>query len=304
MLGFGLKGENVFDKWNFDANFNYSEVQDTSRNTLVSSSRFNQVVNQADPIFDPTSNTFIGTTTAYIPFGFWATPVESNNAVADYAKVITKDLNESSLLQYSFVAATGELFEMPAGPVGFAIGTDARQEELDQCPDPTGLSGDLIGSGANATTNAQRKIAGFFAEAQLPLLSGVEGAHLLSADLAIRHEQFFTSDRDATVPKIGLRWQPLDDTLTLRGFWSEGFREPSTFELYATPTQAFSAVTDPRNNRREPEQNITFAGNRRLAAEETEYINLGFVWSPENDSLRGLTLGVDYWDISRLGTVE
>jgi len=304
MLGFGLKGENVFDKWNFDANFNYSEVQDTSRNTLVSSSRFNQVVNQADPIFDPTSNTFIGTTTAYNPFGFWATPVESNNAVADYAKVITKDLNESSLLQYSFVAATGELFEMPAGPVGFAIGTDARQEELDQCPDPTGLSGDLIGSGANATTNAQRKIAGFFAEAQLPLLSGVEGAHLLSADLAIRHEQFFTSDRDATVPKIGLRWQPLDDTLTLRGFWSEGFREPSTFELYATPTQAFSAVTDPRNNRREPEQNITFAGNRRLAAEETEYINLGFVWSPENDSLRGLTLGVDYWDISRLGTVE
>ena len=81
MLGFGLKGENVFDKWNFDANFNYSEVQDTSRNTLVSSSRFNQVVNQADPIFDPTSNTFIGTTTAYNPFGFWATPVESNNCL-------------------------------------------------------------------------------------------------------------------------------------------------------------------------------------------------------------------------------
>lgn len=304
MLGFGLKGENVFDKWNFDANFNYSEVQDTSRNTLVSSSRFNQVVNQADPIFDPASSTFIGTTTAYNPFGFWQTPIESNNAVADYAKVTVKDLNESSLIQYSFVASTGELFEMPSGPVGFAIGTDARQEELNQYPDPTGLSGDLIGSGANATTNAQRKIAGFFAEAHLPLLSGVEGAHLLSADLAIRHEQFFTSDRDATVPKIGLRWQPLDDTLTVRGSWSEGFREPSMFELYATPTQALSAVTDPRNNRREPEQDITFAGNRRLAAEETEYLNLGFVWSPDNDSLRGLTLGVDYWDISRDGTVE
>lgn len=275
MISFGLQGDNVLDKWNFDANYSYSAVQDTSRNTLVSSSRFNQVVNQADPIFDPASSVFIGTTTAYNPFGYFETPIASNAAVTEYAKVTTKDVNESELQLFSFVASTGELFELPAGPVGFAFGADVRQERLDQFPDAFGLTGDLIGSSPSATTNAQRKIAGFFAEIQAPLLAGVEGANVLTANLALRHEQFFTSDRDTTVPKIGLRWQPLDETLTLRGSWSEGFREPSMYELYATPTAVLDAVTDPRTGAREPEQDATLAGNRRLGAEETSYINLG-----------------------------
>ncbi len=305
MIGFGMKGENVLDKWNFDANFNYSEVQDTSRNTLVSSSRFNQVVNQADPIFDPASSTFIGTTVAYNPFGFRQTPIETNDLVTAYAKVTTKDLNESSLIQYSFVASTGELFELPAGPVGFAIGTDARQEELNQYPDPVGLSGDLIGSSANATTNVQRKIAGFFAEAQLPLLSGVEGAHVLSADLAIRHEQFFTSDREATVPKIGIRWQPMDESLTLRASWSEGFREPSMYELYATPVSALSAVTHPLTGTREPEQDVL--PSRVIVVwplkRPTTPTLVSFGLLRLMPSVVSLSV-VDYWDITRLGTVE
>ena len=304
MIGMGLKGDNIFDKWNFDASFYYSEIQDTSRSTLVSSSRFNQALNQADPIFDPASSTYIGTTVAYNPFGYWETAIPSNAAVTQYALINTKDLNTSKLLTYNFVVSTGELLELPAGPVGFAFGADARVERLTQFPDPYGLTGDLIGSSTAATTDGQRKIAGFFAEAKVPLANGVEGAYDLTMDLAIRHEEFFTSDRQATVPKIGLRWQPFDDTLTLRGSWSEGFREPSLYELYATPTAVLSAVTDPRDNSREPEQDATLAGNRRLAAEETEYLNLGLVWSPDIDALRGLTLGVDYWAIERLGTVE
>lgn len=304
MIAFGMKGENVFDKWNFDTSYSYSGIKATDLSTLVSISRFNRVANQNDPIFDPASDNFIGTTTPYNPFGFWENEIANNALVTDFALVQPKDLNESDLQLFSFVASTGELFEMPAGPVGFAFGADARQETLDQYPDLSGLSGDIIGSSTAATTNAQRKIAGFFAEAQLPLLSGVEGAHVLSADLAIRHEQFYTSDRDTTVPKIGVRWQPLDESLTIRASWSEGFREPSLYELYATPTASLTAVTDPRDGSREPEQDVTFAGNRRLAPEETSYTNIGFVWSPNFDALRGLTLGVDYWDITREGTVE
>ena len=303
MIAFGIKGENILDKWNFDASYSYSGIKATDLSTLVSISRFNRVANQADPIFDPASDNFIGTTIPYNPFGFWENEIANNALVTDFALVQPKDLNESALQLFSFVASTGELFDLPAGPVGFAFGADARQENLDQYPDLSGLSGDIIGSSTAATTNAQRKIAGFFAEAQLPLLAGVEGANLLSADLAIRHERFFTSDLDTTVPKIGLRWQPLDDTLTIRASWSEGFREPSLYERYATPTAALTAVTDPRDGSREPEQDVTYAGNRRLAPEETSYTNIGFVWSPDMDALRGLTLGIDYWDITRKGTV-
>ena len=37
------------------------------------------------------------------------------------------------------------------------------------------------------------------------------------------------------VPKIGMRWQPFDDSLTLRATWGEGYRLPTLVELNAPP---------------------------------------------------------------------
>src|SRR6185436_6115208 len=101
-----------------------------------------------------------------------------------------------------------------------------------------------------------------------------------------------------TVPKVGLRWQPIDETLTLRGSWSKGFREPSLYQMYSTPTAGLSPITHPLGTFAfEPEQSVTVSGNRRLAPEKTTYLNLGVVWSPQYRTLKGLTLGVDYWEI-------
>jgi iron complex outermembrane recepter protein len=300
----GLKGDSILEKWNFDAGYSYSEVQDTARNTLVSASRFNRLLNAADPIFDPTSSEYVGTTTPYNPFGYYRNPIPNNSLLVDYAKITTKDVNTSKLMQYNFVISTSELFELPAGAVGFAFGADWRQEQLDQFPDAYGLTGDLIGSSANAITRGQRKIAGGFAEARLPLVKGAPGAHDLSADLSVRHEEFLTSDRDVTVPKVGVRWQPIDDTLTVRASWSEGFREPSLYELYSTPTAFLDTVVNPTNGIGNPEQDATVRGNRRLEAEETEFINAGVVWSPEFRAVKGLTLSVDHWRVERDGTVD
>ncbi len=294
----GLKGENIMDKWNADLSFTYSSIRDTSRNTLNSSSAFNRILNANDTFFQPGSSSFSGTTTPYNPFGFFRNPIASNALVTDLAKVIVKDVNESTLGQVQFVAATGELFNLPAGPVGFAFGADFRHEQLDQFPDPAGRSGDLIGSSPNAITRAQRKIGGIFAEARLPVVESLE------ASVALRYEDFLTSNRNTTVPKIGLRWTPLGAQLAVRGSYSEGFREPSLYELFSSPVAGLLPITDPRNGNFESEQPITLAGNRRLEAEETEYINLGFVWTPEAPALKGLTLGADFWRIERNGTVD
>ena len=37
------------------------------------------------------------------------------------------------------------------------------------------------------------------------------------------------------MPKLGLRWQPFDDQLTIRATWGQGFREPSLEELFSAP---------------------------------------------------------------------
>lgn len=105
------------------------------------------------------------------------------------------------------------------------------------------------------------------------------------------------------MPKIGVRWLPIDDSLALRASWSKGFRQPSLYELFSTPTAGLTPITHPLTKVNEPEQDVTVAGNRRLAAEKTRYTNVGFVWSPQAAALKGLTIGVDYWDVNRTGTV-
>ena len=66
----GLKGDKLFDgTWGYDTGFRFSEVRDTRVFKTVSVSRFTRILNAADPIFDPTSDQFIGTTTPFNPFG-------------------------------------------------------------------------------------------------------------------------------------------------------------------------------------------------------------------------------------------
>ncbi len=304
LLTTGIKAENILGKWNFDAGYSYSEIQDTSRNTLVSSSRFNRLVNANDSFFRPGSPDYLGTTVPYNPFGYYKVSIPNNALIVGAARITTKDVNTSSLNQINAVVTNPELFQVPAGNVGFALGADARHEQLEQWPDPYGATGDLIGSSPNAITRGQRKIAGAFVETKIPLLRNAPGAYDLSMDASARHEKFMSSKRNATVPKFGARWQPIDQNLTFRGSWSKGFREPSLYELYSTPTSGLSAVRNPVTNVNEPEQDVTIAGNRRLDAEKTEYINVGVVASPTFAGLKGLTLGFDYWAIDRKGTVD
>ncbi len=303
LLTTGIKGENIAGKWNFDAGYTHSSIRDTSRNTLVSAARFNRLMNANDSFFQPGSADYLGTTVPYNPFGYYKVSIPNNERVVGAAKIDVKDLNESKLNAFNAVISTGNLLDLPAGPVGFAFGADARHEQLAQNPDPYGATGDLIGSSPNAITRGHRKAWGAFAEWNIPALRNVPGAHDLSATAAIRHENFMTENESTTVPKLGLRWQPIDQSLTLRGSWSKGFRQPSLYELYSTPTSGLTPIQHPLTGLNEPEQDSTVAGNRRLAPEKTKYFNVGAVWSPEFKALKGLTLGVDYWDINRKGTV-
>ena len=299
----GLKGENIAGKWNFDAGYSYSAIRDTSRNTLVSASRFNRLLNANDSFFQPGSADYLGTTQPYNPFGYYQVSIPNNARIVDAAKINTKDLNDSRLNQLNAVISTGSLLEMPAGSVGFALGADVRHEQLEQNPDPYGATGDLIGSSPNAITRGQRKVWGAFAEWSIPVLRNVPGAHDLSATAAVRHENFMTHNETTTVPKVGVRWQPIDSSLTLRGSWSKGFREPSLYEMFSTPTSGLTPIQHPITRVNEPEQTVTVAGNRRLAPEKTRYINAGIVWSPQAPAVKGLNIGVDYWEIERKGTV-
>ncbi|RKX34797.1 MAG: hypothetical protein DRP71_05950 [Verrucomicrobia bacterium] len=305
----GIKGDRSIGNWNWDLAGYYSQLQAVSRDSLVSISKFNRVANANDPWFDPTSDVYVGTTVPYNPFGYFANPIPSNSVVAPLGLVELKNRRESELYGADFTVTNGELFSLPGGYAGIAIGIDARRETMLQSPDEAGSSGDVIGSSTDNTTNAERDIRAGFVELNLPIFSAdndIPGAHSLNVNLAGRYEDFTTQDDSIFVPKVSVKWQPFDDSFVLRGSWGEGYRQPSMYELYASGlTFSLTAINDPLNDVNEPEQDITTASSPQLRAEESETLTLGFVWTPNflKTDTSALTFGMDWWDITRSGNV-
>src|SRR5438067_3978311 len=143
----GVKGDKLFDgTWGYDAGWRYSQLKNVQTGQQVSASRFNRILNQADPIFDPTSPQFIGTTVAFNPFGDFRVPIPSNQATVEFARVHPKDEDISKLWTLDGNIYTTSLFELPGGGVGFAFGGQFRRETLEETPDMLNVEGDIVGN--------------------------------------------------------------------------------------------------------------------------------------------------------------
>ncbi len=90
----GVKGDKLFNgTWGYDGAFMYSQIQNIAKAQLVSAPRFEQIMNAADPIFDPTSSVFIGQTVPYNPFVDTQHVVfPTNLPLIEYAIARTRDL--------------------------------------------------------------------------------------------------------------------------------------------------------------------------------------------------------------------
>ena len=304
----GIRVDEINDKWTIDAKARFSGISNQTNDRLISTSRLLRSLNAADPIFNPASSSFIGTTSPYNPFGFHRNTIPSNSAPVRFATVYLRNVAASTIADLGISASTSDLFELAAGSVGFAIGADYRREAIIQTPDSALQSGEILAATPASPIDSQRKVASYFTEFEIPLFSEKNSnafARSLSMNVAARFEKFLTSNRQIFVPKIGFRWMPIDDTLVFRASYGKGFREPSLYELFAPPVNALTPITDTlagRGNLFEPEQPITISGNRLLSAEKTKSYNFGVIWSPK-DMLQGFTLAVDVWQIDRDGTV-
>ncbi|MBA3543640.1 MAG: TonB-dependent receptor [Chthoniobacterales bacterium] len=313
----GIKGDKLFDgTWGYDGGFRYNNIKATSSGTLVSTSRFNRILNQNDPIFLPGG--VLAGQPAFNPFGdAQAGVIPANVATTAFATIHPKDVDTSEVATLDLNIYTTELFKLPAGGVGFAFGGQFRREQLDQDVDQLNIDGDVIGSSPAATTNAGRKDFAFYAETNIPIFSptfSFPGFYSLELSAAVRYEEFRNNDTNVVVPKFGIRWQPLDESLTVRATIGKGFREPSLIELFGSPTSALTGTIDPLptslggpatpvgdDSRFESETPVVFTSSPVLQPEDSVSFTAGVVFTPKFVS--GLTLSVDVWDTERTGVV-
>jgi outer membrane receptor protein involved in Fe transport len=314
----GVKGDKLFDgTWGYDAAFRYNNIKATAASAVVSSSRLSQILNQNSPVFAPGGALAGGV--AFNPFGDAVNgpSIPSNVADVAYATIHPKDVDTSEIATLDLNIYTTSLFKLPGGGVGFAFGGQFRREQLTQDVDQLSLDGDIAGNSTGASTQAGRKDWAIYAEANIPIFSptfSFPGFYSLELSAAVRYEEFRNNDTNVAVPKFGIRWQPIDESLTLRATIGKGFREPSLIQLYGSPTSALGLVTDtlptslggppvpigdPR--RTESEQNLVFTSSPALTPEDSVSFSGGIVWSPK--FVPGLTASVDVWDIEQTGLV-
>jgi iron complex outermembrane recepter protein len=140
----------------------------------------------------------------------------------------------TSQLDLIDVHGTHELFELPGGPLNFAIGVQWFKEMHDETPPPTIESGVQAGDSIYVIGTEYDRAA--FVE-----LDG-NPIKMLNVNLQGRYDNYQTFGSDLT-PKIGFKFTPFKQ-IALRGTWGKGFRVPSAAEGISSG-EAFGAGTSP-----------------------------------------------------------
>ena len=170
---------------------------------------------------------------------------------------------------------TREVFDLPGGRAGLAIGAELRRERFEMTPDPLVEAGE-IGAIFVPKASDSRTVTSAYAELALPF------AKTLEASLAARWDHY--SDFGSTVnPKLGVKWKA-SPGLALRATYSSAFRAPSLSEMSQGPFRGFAIVSDPAN----PNCNLFVptltSGNRELEPERAWSATAGIVFEPWRDT--------------------
>ena len=286
----GLKGNlgefgDYFKTWNWETGFRYNEDGRVERGGgIVDTNALRQALLDTNPA------------TAFNPFGI----NQNSRAVIDRVFVTTNHLGTTSLTLED-LKLFGDLFNLPAGPISFAVGGEHRTERASDQPDSLISSGQNLGGTPFESTRGSRDVWSIYWEVRVPVTSpawNLPGLYSLELDYQERFDDF--SDFGGTErPKFSLRWQPIDSALTIRATYSEAYHAPTLSDLFRGVAVQSADVFDPRSPATESPVTTHLSGNPNLQPETAYEWTYGAVvtpgkwWSP----LQGLTLQADFYHI-------
>jgi iron complex outermembrane receptor protein len=217
---------------------------------------------------------------------------------------------------------SGDLFDLPAGAFGFAVGYEHREEDGNFIPDPVVASGETADVPTNPTAGGY-DVDEFYGEVIVPLVKDRTGFDSLSLSAAARYSDSDLFDSE-TGTKFSVNWGPTEN-LMLRASYAEGFRAPNIGELFNLGSRFDSSISDPCNTdlnpvppancaalgvpddyvQLNPQVSVDTGGNRALQPETSETFTAGFTWNiPLSGGLDGLLVEANYYDITIDGAIQ
>ena len=240
------------DNWSFDASLSYSTSEGFSSRRGIRGDRLEYSI--ANTTVDASGNIVCpgrveGDTLDCVPVNIFAPSLYATN-IGDFASqeerdYLFDDRNFDTTYEQTVFSAyvTGDLFELPAGPLAAVVGGEYRVDEIDSRPDAVARDGLFFGFFSDQGASGDRWTREYFAEIGVPILADLPFASSLDVELAGRHttDEFFGSD---TTYSAKLGWRPID-SLLLRGTVGTSFRAPNVRENFLRSQTSFFTIFDP-----------------------------------------------------------
>ena len=315
----GARGK-LFDTWSWEGAFLYSQAK--VKDDEVGPSRKSKLIaalNQTDPTlaFNPFTRTFAVQNNTLVVTGDYVNPESVQQTFrSEFIREGVTSLSSGD------VHATGDLLPIWGGnAIGAAVGSEYRYEGYqDTRPPYAGLNpagsgldtttNDFLGFSPNSDTHGGRHVYAAYAEVVLPVVGNKFHLPLIQSlelSASARYENY-SDFGNTTKPKFGLSWKPLTWVM-VRASYNEGFHAPNLAQLFtgtlirtvtgSTDTYRSGVTglpTDGPSNRRS-----IASGNPNLKPEESKGKSAGVVI--EVPAVKGLSVGVDYWEIAQSNVI-
>ncbi|GAB7555561.1 TonB-dependent receptor [Novosphingobium sp. 11B] len=167
-----------------------------------------------------------------------------SDAAVDFLSIDT--VNRSTITEkvVSGAISNNNLFDLGAGPAGFAFGAEYRSEHGSYNPDELLSSGDVVGFNASDATSGGYNVKELFAEIDVPLIADKPFIERLEFNGAARYSYYSTAAKSVGTFSAGLVYAPIKD-ISFRGQFSRAVRAPTVNDLYSGSSQNFETATDP-----------------------------------------------------------
>lgn len=319
----GLRGEWRGFDWESALLYSEAEATDSSNAVNLTALQANLALSTPDA-YNPFSGGCVNDTS----FGD-CTP--SSQAAID---AITTDLtrvSKTTLALWDFKVSRPDVFTLPGGPVGMALGVEARREtqrdDRDADLDGTNVfrdsvSGEISQSNiaavsSNPDTYGKREVYSAYVEFAVPVVSpemNIPLVRSLDFQLAGRYEHY-SDFGDVAKPKIAMAWD-LVEGVRVRGSYSEGFRAPNLEQTNAAQYGRLSTnndyirceadlrlgrITNFNQCSQPASASLLVSGNPELQPEESRNQSIGLVLQPWfiPEQFGRFTFTLDRWKIEQ-----
>ncbi len=314
------------DDWKYDVSVNYGELRTRSRfsNTRIESRFFNSVDavrNGAGQIVCRINQVTV-TDPGCVPVNLFGNGSPSQEAINYFTATSSRKGKATEFdVSANLVGDSSQLFELPGGPVRFALGGEYRRETASYAYDELVKSGDTFFNAIPDFNPPAFAVKEAYGELELPLLRDFTLADELTVSGAARVADYKGSTGTVWAWNAGGIYAPVRD-IKFRVNYSRAVRAPTLGDLYSSPSQNFDLLDDPcdanfinngRANRpancaaaglpagfindvaRAGSTEFTSGGNPNLTEEKSRSLTYGVILQPR--FLPGFTATVDYYDI-------